>query len=133
MAVYVSSVTRLGGEGHIEPLDTMALAWSNMKARMDRLEIPPGVSRRVDVATLRWPKGGEPAEGPADCAAELQVIPEPSANRHILPAGDYRLGLALTARDVDAKQYEIELHVDGEWHRQSHAVADHFTLSRLGD
>ncbi len=131
--VLVTSVHRVGGGDDVWlPLDTVALRWSNLPTVTDALELPPGTSRRVDVASLEWPGGRTriPAEGSSGCWAKLQVIPTPSSERNHLPAGRYRLDLTLTARDVDAVACTVELEVDGTW-RSDREVWTHFYLENL--
>ncbi len=132
--VLVTSVHRLGPDGTaVErlPLDTVALIWSNLKKASDVTEIPPGVDRRVDVANLIWATNQLPRDGATGCEAELQVIPEPSARRNRLAAGRYRLDLALSARDVDARRFSLLLKADGVWQSDAAAIGTHFTLEGL--
>jgi hypothetical protein len=131
--VLLTSVYRMDGAGAVwHPLDTVALRWSNLPDVKDALELPPGNSRRVDVASLEWPDGREriPPEGAGGCWLMLQVIPTPSSERHHLPAGRYRLDLTLTARDVDASNYSVELFIDGTWFSDER-VWSHFCLKNL--
>jgi len=133
VAVLVTDVVRLEGEKEIRlALDTMALQWSNLGERRGDLEIPPGVERRVDIAALRWSQDSPdmPEDGSNGCRAELQVIPWPSASRHMLKAGRYRLEMSLTARDVPAKRYAVILALDGTWW-SSDEVWEHFLLEGL--
>jgi hypothetical protein len=133
--VLLTSAHRLGDNGEAErlPLDTVGLIWSNRKEPSGVAEVPPGIERRVDVANLVWPAGQTslPTEGSGGCLAQLQVTPEPSAERHRLSAGRYRLELALSARDVDARRYSVVLAFDGVWHGDAAAIAPHFTLEEL--
>lgn len=72
-----------------------------------------------------------PRDGEGGCIAELQIIPEPSAQRNRLSPGLYRLELALSARDVDARRYSLLLKVDGIWQSDAAAIGAHFTLEGL--
>ena len=58
------------------------------------------------------------------------MIPTPSSNRNHLQAGRYRLELTLTARDVDATKYVIELAFDGTW-KPDGTIWKHFNLEGL--
>lgn len=131
--VLVTSIYRIDGrkeEWH--PLDTVALRWSNLPEVTDVVDLPPATSRRVDVANLVWPTGQlqVPQDGDSGCWAQLQVIPTPSSDRDHLEPGRYRLELTLTAWDVDAVRYSVDLVVDGTWCTGSE-IWSHFFLANL--
>jgi hypothetical protein len=58
------------------------------------------------------------------------VSPRPSAERNHWKAGRYRIELAVTAKDVPARRYEIQLVLDGVWTPNTDQWA-HFMLSGL--
>lgn len=129
--VLVTSLYRLErGKEVRQPLDTVALIWSNLPEPTDAVELPPGMRRRVDVAALRWPSDQIPARDDIGSWAELQVIPTPSSSRNHLVPGYYKLELVVTAKDVDATSYSVRLRVDGRW-APDDAVWERFNLEGL--
>jgi hypothetical protein len=131
--VLLTAVHRIEDlEKRWHPLDTVALIWSNQDQPRATIDFPPATSRRIDVASLEWPAGRlqMPEEGGGGCWAKLQVIPTPSSDRDHLDPGLYQLELALTAWDVDAVRYTVNLNFDGTWMSGS-SVWSHFRLENL--
>lgn len=141
--VLVTRVRPLGEEDLYEaPLDTRPLAWSNLISPngqpVTKVHLPPGVSRYVDLISVRPPLvpdgGGDVREArPGEtvvCMPRLEVRPEPSDRRHWLAQGRYRIDLVISARDVDAQSYETEIEFDGIW-RDVPEIWDHLTIGAL--
>jgi hypothetical protein len=110
------------------PLDTRPLPWSNTPpvdgAEVTEAQIPPGVSRHLDVLQFPAPVlsdggGGYSPADPKDGARThgyLRVVPDPTDLRNRLVENHrYRINLAVTARDLDSRAYVMKVEFDGAY------------------
>jgi hypothetical protein len=110
------------------PLDTHPLRWSAMED--PRVQVPPGVSRHVDLLTFPAPAasdghGGYLAATPEDEPRTTGVLcvrqegastSSGSAVSNLMFENHrYRVELAVVARDIDSRAYAIEVEFDGRY------------------
>jgi len=141
--VLVTAFYALGGDDEAwqPPLDIYPLQWS---ATQDpRVQIPPGVSRHVDLLMFPAPtvsdrQGGfltAPPEDEQRTTGFICVRQEgTSANSgsavsdQVFEHHRYRIELAVVARDIDSRAYAIEIEFDGRY-RYSSDFWDEMTLT----
>jgi hypothetical protein len=104
-----AGVDRPDGSFHHARLGGFPLAWANTWSATEgattRLSVPPGVSRRVDLVSVREDEK----------KLTMEVDPRPADFRHQLPEGTTTLRLVLTAHNADARYYVLRVTYDGEW------------------
>lgn len=128
--VLVTAFLALGGdeEAWQPPLDIYPLRWS--ATQDSRVQIPPGVSRHVDLLMFPAPtvsdgQGGfltAPPEDELQTTGFLCVRQEgPSAHSgsavsdQVFENHRYRIELAVVARDIDSRAYALEVEFDGRY------------------
>jgi len=128
--VLVTAFYALGGEEEAwqAPLDTLPLQWSATKD--PRVQIPPGVSRHVNLLMFPAPRmsdggGGSRAASPEDELTAAGVLCVRSggasansgsaASDRVFENHHYRIELAVIARDIDSRAYAIEVEFDGRY------------------
>jgi hypothetical protein len=100
------------------------LRWTDL--RMFTVDLPAGISRMVDVATVYLP---EEKEEPT--RLHLQITLAQGDQRNELEPGAYGLELAVTARDVDAVFYNTTLTFDNTREEDPWDLTRHLRVSRL--
>jgi hypothetical protein len=94
------------------PLNERPLSWSGErqsdgKKRITRTLIPTGVTRHVDLLSIKREDGA--------AKASLRVVPKLWDGRHKISQGEFDIELVLAAQDVDAKLYKGSIAYDGGW------------------
>lgn len=126
-------------------LEGCRFKWSNVQDQegsgLTRLTIPPGVARRFDLLSIYMPRVSDGAGGQVDAGedgtegalAQLQLEPIPADASARLASGKLTLTLALTARDTDATNYQVDIDYDGKWW-SAEALPEHLAVgvSRVG-
>jgi hypothetical protein len=96
-----------------------------------RQTIASGTALHVDLLYMALQPDGEsrdPIEGIAPAYIALQARPERRDERHVLPAGEWYLLLALTSRNADTVYYGVTIDFDGLWWSSEH-MRDHLNVS----
>jgi hypothetical protein len=119
-------------------LDGQSLVWTNSNPLANRIAIPAGVFRRVDlgsVVRLRdrgcgMPRPGSghqqgdprrPAGHPASdehLRFEVGVYPPPLDKRHYLTSAKLEFDLLVTARNANAARYKFVMTFNGRWDKE---------------
>lgn len=94
------------------PVNERPLSWSGIRepdgvTRITKAEIPPGVTRHVDLISVRLEQGRP--------TASLRVVPAPRDERHKFTHGEYDIELLLSAQNTDAKLFSGAISYDGGW------------------
>jgi hypothetical protein len=99
------------------------LLWTDV--RIPTVDLPAGISRMVDVATVYV----EDDEAPAKL--HLQITLAQGDERNELEPGYYELELAVTARDVDAVFYNTTIRFENTRERDPWELRRHLKVSAL--
>ena len=99
------------------------LLWTDM--RIPTVDLPAGISRMVDVATIYLPDDEAPTK------LHLQITLAEGDDRNELEPGAYRLELAVTAQDVDAVFYNTTISFKNTWEKEPWDLRRHLKLSPL--
>lgn len=128
--LLVTDLRSLAAGITLEAIDTRPFHWSVVGG--STLSIQSGVARHVDLLSLGTPYDRpSPSDGQqALLPVHLAVDPEPSGDRHLLPAGEYELSLVLAARDISARRFNLKVEWAGTWWADSQ-VWDHLRISDL--
>lgn len=128
--VLVTAFYALGGEEEAwqPPLDTHPLRWS---ATQDpRVQIPPGVSRHVDLLMFPAPAVSDGAGGALNAPPEealrttgVLCVNQDGASAdsgsavsdRVFENHHYRIELVVVARDIDSRAYVMEVEFDGRY------------------
>jgi hypothetical protein len=95
--------------------------------RIPTVDLPAGISRMVDVATV-YVEGDE-----APAKLHLQITLAQGDERNELEPGYYELELAVTARDVDAVFYNTTIRFENTRERDPWEMRRHLKVSPLKD
>ena len=128
--VLLTAFYAIGGEDEAwqPPMDTWPLKWS--ATRDPQVQIPPDVSRYVDLVRFPAPHVSDGGGGtsPASPDDELTTTGVLCVNREGASAASgsaasdrvfgnhrYRIELAVVARDVDSRTYDMQIEFDGRY------------------
>jgi hypothetical protein len=101
------------------------LLWTDV--RIPTVDLPAGISRMVDVATVYMPDGATATK------LHLQTTLAEGDARNELEPGAYGLELAVTARDVDAVFYNTTISFENTWEEDPWDLRPHLRVSLLKD
>jgi hypothetical protein len=99
------------------------LRWTDL--RIPTVDLPAGISRMVDVATVHLPEGEKTTK------LHLQTTLAEGDERNELEPGAYELELAVTAQDVDAVFYNTTLSFENTWENDPWELTRHLQVSPL--
>jgi hypothetical protein len=99
------------------------LLWTDV--RIPTVDLPAGISRMVDVATVYMPDGATVTK------LHLQTTLAKGDERNELKPGDYKLELAVTAQDVDAVFYNTTISFENTWEEDPWDLRPHLQVSPL--
>jgi hypothetical protein len=89
-------------------IDGSSLCWSQQEPATAQLDIPPSLSRRIDIASVtQSPVGPTPLT--------LETLFKPNNRNHIVPRGRVTLDLAVASSNGPASYYTAVLEYDGTW------------------
>jgi hypothetical protein len=75
----------------------------------ERLNIAPGAARYLDVIKISRAADGSRARN------ELHLVPAPSdTDRYVLPVGEYKVALIVTARDTNARRVDLKIKIESD-------------------
>lgn len=88
------------------PVSFRTLRWTHYED-MERLNIAPGAARYLDVIKISRAADGSSARN------ELHLVPPPSdTDRYVLPVGEYKATLIVTARDANARRVDLKIKIE---------------------
>ena len=99
------------------------LLWTDV--RVPTVDLPAGISRMVDVATVQLP------DDEAATKLHLKVTLAEGDERNELRPGTYGVELAVTARDVDAVFYNTTFEFTDTWEQEPRDLMRHLKVSPL--
>jgi hypothetical protein len=99
------------------------LLWTDV--RIPTVDLPAGISRMVDVATVYMPDGATATK------LHLQTTLAEGDERNELEPGAYDLELAVTARDVDAVFYNTTISFENTWEEDPLDLRPHLKVFPL--
>jgi hypothetical protein len=99
------------------------LLWTDL--REPTSDLPAGISRMVDIATIQLPDKEEAT------TLRLGVQMAPGDPRNVLEPGSYGLELAVTAQDVDAVFYHTSLTFESDWEADPRDLVRHLEVAPL--
>ena len=109
VAIIAASVDTGSGPRKIH-VDGSSLRWSEHDPPISRLDIPPGLARRIDIASVTKPFGPQ-AQSAAELVLETVFMPNNKSNH--IQSGTIALDLAAASSNGPASYYEIVLRFDG--------------------
>jgi hypothetical protein len=101
------------------------LLWTDV--RIPTVDLPAGISRMVDVATVYLPDEEAPTK------LHLQITLAEGDDRNELEPGAYDLELAVTAQDVDAVFYNTTIRFRNTWEQDPWELRRHLDVAPLRD
>jgi hypothetical protein len=99
------------------------LLWTDV--RVPTVDLPAGISRMVDVATVYMP------DDEAATKLHLQTTLAEGDDRNELEPGAYDVELAVTAQDVDAVFYNTTVRFENTWEKDPWDLTRHLQVSPL--
>jgi hypothetical protein len=106
------------------------LRWTDV--RIPTVDLPAGISRMVDIATVYLPVVDEKVpDAEKVTKLHLQVTLAEGDERNALDPGTYELELAVTAQDIDATFYNTTIKFENTWETDPWDLKRHLEVSPL--
>ena len=126
--VVVSEIEPLEPSENIDPKDWSeriirsfgSLGWSSVES--PSLTLGPGASRLIDLGWIIDVHG--------DCTFHMGLKVQPASGIQNLAPGRYRLVLTVSAENVNARRWGLDLEYDGVW-TKSQPPEDHLKITNL--